>query len=205
MWKSLLLCVAAVPGFAAQILFGPQPFALSIVDSTGTLLSPDTTSADLQFPQFDPALGTLTGVTYQLRSSERSYTLSSNRAPPRRAGPVRLTGAFAAPGIVTPFGVAAATFEVEPDTFALYTGTGTLYTLLTLSAGRPGRRWDGLTFDAQWQGDLTLLYRYEPEVPAPEPASATMALLGLAAAAGCVAFRDSARRGSGNDARRGRR
>jgi hypothetical protein len=92
-----------------------------------------------------------------------------------------------------------------PD-LAVYTGTGTIAAVFSLSAGRGGRSREGFTVDAAWQGNVSLVYSYEPEVAAPEPGTLALALLGLACVLGCQALlRDTARRGSGGGARRARR
>lgn len=213
MWKILLLCVAAVPLFAARISFGPRPFELSIVDSTGTLLSPDTTSADVMFPQFDPALGRLTGVAYSLRSSARWLELTG------RGPAARVSGTVLAPGLTAPTVVfldggrcrglcvpGEDDILLDMPDVAIYSGTAMIAAVLSLSAGRAGPRRENLTVDAAWPGEVSLTYSYEPEIPAPEPGTLALALLGLACVLRCQALlRDTARRGSGGGARRGRR
>ena len=68
--------LAAVCSFSATMTFGPESFNLNIPNSTGGLLSPETTSAFLIFPQFDPTLGTLTAVDYSLFNSFQSHRVS---------------------------------------------------------------------------------------------------------------------------------
>lgn len=213
MWKILLLCVAAVSGFPAQISFGPRPFELSILDSTGTLRFPDTTSADVTFPQFDPSLGRLTGVGFEVGNSAHWYAVAGNR------GPAWVVGAVAGPGFAAPTvlfldggrcrglcGPGGRGVEVAGQDLELYTGTGVLAAVLSLSTGRAGRRRGEFTVDAAWAGDVSLIYTYEPEIAAPEPGTLALALLGLACVLGCQALlRDSARRGCGGGVRRGRR
>lgn len=213
MWKILLLCVAAVSGFPAQISFGPQPFELSILDSAGTLRFPDTVSAAVTFPQFDPSLGRLTMVAYGFRNSAQWFAVAGTRAPAWAIGTVSRPG-FAAPtllfldgrrcyGLCGPGGDE---FVVDVPDPAVYTGTQTIAAVLTLSAGRAGWRRGGFTLDAAWRGEVSLVYTYEPEVTAPEPGTLALALLGLACVLGCRALlRDTVRPGSGGGARRGRR
>jgi hypothetical protein len=72
----LTYALAALSSLAAQITFGPTPFNLQITGSTGTLLAPSTVSTLLEFPQFDPSLGTLTGVQFTLSNSTQNHSVS---------------------------------------------------------------------------------------------------------------------------------
>ncbi len=76
MKKLSLLILAAVCSFSATITYGPESFNFSIPNSTGTLLSPQTASVFLDFPQFDPSLGTLTAVDYALFNSTQSHRIT---------------------------------------------------------------------------------------------------------------------------------
>jgi len=171
------------------------------------------TSAEVTFPQFDPALGRLTRVSYEIRNAAQWSEVVGARMPGWAIGAMLAPGS-GAPAILffdgarcrglCGSGDRGAVMDA-PDA-AIYKGTRTIAAVLTLAAGRAGWRWDGATLDATWKGEVSLLYSYEPEVAAPEPGTLALALLGLACVLGCRALViDSARRGSGGGARRVRR
>ena len=213
MGKILLLCLAAVSGFPAQISFGPQPFELSILDSTGTPRFAGMTSAGVTFPQFDPALGRLTQVTYEIRNAAQWSEVEGARMPGWAIGAMLLPGS-GAPALLFFDGRRcrglcgagdSGTVGDAPDT-AIYAGTRTIAAVVTLAAGSGGWRREEVTLDAMWKGEVALVYSYEPQVAAPEPGTLVLALLGLACVLGCRALlKDSVRRESGGGARRGRR
>jgi hypothetical protein len=167
----LTLMVIAAGGFAAHAVWAASIMeTASLTIPTTTLTGGDVGNTFLTtgFPEFNPSLGTLTGVTTDLTGSATWTSSAGNPVLGLQlltATDGSLTGSdnFFTPGAITVDLLGSA----DSNQFDLFTGTGT--TMLRLFAGTPDTG-DTLATIGSLTGSIT--YDYTPAIPPiPEPRS----------------------------------
>jgi hypothetical protein len=186
---------------------GSGPFA----ECSGPLSCSDTDTRSVTgtFDLFDPALGTLTGVTMVLDSTLRVGTEilgTGNGGTATATGEVfyeingLLSGSMTAPpssctpfcNVYTPGGTQDfpldATIGIPHAMLPSYIGAGTASQQITETVMVNGTASNGVIiartrtnqlFTRGWEGTVTFVYDYQPVVAVPEPVSGTLLGIGL--------------------------